>query len=100
MLFWTFFQTSGGGKSSQEMIEELASDILTKIPADFNLEECQVSTSYLSTMSTMCTSVTSLSPDLIMALMKNPRIPQIQTKFKETASQFSNSVVNHETEIH
>ncbi|XP_065937642.1 dynein axonemal heavy chain 3 isoform X7 [Magallana gigas] len=34
-------QTSGGGKSSQEMIEELASDILTKIPADFNLEECQ-----------------------------------------------------------
>lgn len=56
MLFWTFFQTSGGGKSSQEMIEELASDILTKIPADFNLEECQVSTSYLSTMSTMCTS--------------------------------------------
>lgn len=38
------------------MIEELASDILTKIPADFNLEECQVSTSYLSTMSTMCTS--------------------------------------------
>lgn len=90
MLFWTFFQTSGGGKSSQEMIEELASDILTKIPADFNLEECQVSTSYLSIMSTMCTStvLTSLSPDLIMALMKNPRIPQIQTKFKETASQF------------
>ncbi|XP_069141245.1 dynein axonemal heavy chain 3-like isoform X4 [Argopecten irradians] len=32
-------QTSGGGKSSQEIIEELASDILTKIPPDFNLEE-------------------------------------------------------------
>ena len=36
------FQLSGGGKSSQDVIEELASDILTKIPPDFNLEEVQV----------------------------------------------------------
>ncbi|XP_076448252.1 dynein axonemal heavy chain 3-like [Babylonia areolata] len=34
-------QTSGGGKSSQEIIEDLASDILTKIPPDFNLDEVQ-----------------------------------------------------------
>ncbi|ESO88893.1 hypothetical protein LOTGIDRAFT_125424 [Lottia gigantea] len=32
-------QISGGGKSSQQIIEELASDILSKIPPDFNLEE-------------------------------------------------------------
>lgn len=84
MLFWTFFQTSGGGKSSQEMIEELASDILTKIPADFNLEECQVSTSYLSTMSTMCTrSYLSITRSNYGINEKS-----IQTKFKETASQF------------
>ena len=44
-LFFTPFQLSGGGKSSQDLIEELASDILTKIPPDFNLEEVQVSTS-------------------------------------------------------
>ncbi|XP_064605237.1 dynein axonemal heavy chain 3-like isoform X2 [Liolophura sinensis] len=31
----------GFGKSSQEIIEELASDILSKIPPDFNLEEVQ-----------------------------------------------------------
>lgn len=35
-------QTSGGGKSSQDIIEELASDILQKIPHNFNLEEIQV----------------------------------------------------------
>ncbi|KAK7101861.1 hypothetical protein V1264_020177 [Littorina saxatilis] len=34
-------QTSGGGKSSQEIIEELACDILSKIPPDFNLDEVQ-----------------------------------------------------------
>ncbi|XP_055958183.1 dynein axonemal heavy chain 3 [Patella vulgata] len=34
-------QMSGGGKSSQAIIEDLASDILTKIPPDFNLEEVQ-----------------------------------------------------------
>ncbi|XP_077979573.1 dynein axonemal heavy chain 3-like isoform X2 [Glandiceps talaboti] len=31
-------QTGGGGKSSQEIIEDLATDILGKIPKDFNLE--------------------------------------------------------------
>ncbi|XP_053376707.1 dynein axonemal heavy chain 3-like [Mercenaria mercenaria] len=36
-----FRKLSGGGKSSQDVIEELASDILTKIPPDFNLEEIQ-----------------------------------------------------------
>ncbi|XP_067685210.1 dynein axonemal heavy chain 3-like [Haliotis asinina] len=34
-------QTSGGGKSAQEIIEDLASDILSKIPPDFNLEDVQ-----------------------------------------------------------
>lgn len=33
----------GSGKSSQEIMEELAGDILSKIPPDFNLEEVQVS---------------------------------------------------------
>ncbi|KAL5013226.1 hypothetical protein ScPMuIL_007496 [Solemya velum] len=32
-------QTGGGGKSSQDIIVELATDILSKIPPDFNLEE-------------------------------------------------------------
>ena len=35
-------QTGGGGKSSQEIIEDLASDILSKLPPEFNLEEVQV----------------------------------------------------------
>nr|XP_054750956.1 dynein axonemal heavy chain 3-like isoform X12 [Lytechinus pictus] len=34
-------QASGGGKSSQQIIEDLASDILSKIPPDYNLEEVQ-----------------------------------------------------------
>ncbi|KAL3852322.1 hypothetical protein ACJMK2_015979 [Sinanodonta woodiana] len=34
-------QTSGGGKSSQEMIEDLAADILSKVPPTLNLEEVQ-----------------------------------------------------------
>lgn len=41
VLFDTM-QTSGGGKSSQDIIEELASDILSKLPPEFNLEEVQV----------------------------------------------------------
>lgn len=39
---YVLLQLSGGGKSSQEIIEELASDILSKIPPDFDLEEVQV----------------------------------------------------------
>ena len=35
-------QTGGGGRSSQEIIEDLASDILSKLPQEFNLEEVQV----------------------------------------------------------
>ncbi|KAG9476993.1 hypothetical protein GDO78_002401 [Eleutherodactylus coqui] len=31
-------QTTGSGKSSQEVIEDLARDILNKLPSDFNLE--------------------------------------------------------------
>ncbi|XP_033631251.1 dynein heavy chain 3, axonemal-like [Asterias rubens] len=31
-------QSGGGGKSPQEIIEDLASDILSKLPADYNLE--------------------------------------------------------------
>lgn len=32
-------QTGGGGKSSGQIIDDLAGDILTKLPADYNLEE-------------------------------------------------------------
>ena len=32
-------QTGGGAKSPQEVIDELAADILSKLPPDFNLEE-------------------------------------------------------------
>lgn len=35
-------QTLGAGKSSQDIIEDLASDILSKIPAAFEVEEIQV----------------------------------------------------------
>lgn len=31
-------QSGGGGKSTQQVINELAADILSKLPADFNLE--------------------------------------------------------------
>ena len=37
-------QTGGGGKSQQQVVDELASDILSKLPPDFNLEkvsQCQ-----------------------------------------------------------
>lgn len=34
-------QTGGGGKSPQQVIDELAADILSKLPSDFNLEEVQ-----------------------------------------------------------
>ena len=38
-----FLQSSGaGGKTSQEIIEDLASDILSKLPLEFNLEETKV----------------------------------------------------------
>ncbi|GFS14677.1 dynein heavy chain 3, axonemal [Elysia marginata] len=48
-------QTSGGGKSSQEIIEDLASDILQKIPQDFNLEEIQnkFKVMYMESMNTV-----------------------------------------------
>lgn len=35
------FQTSSGGKSSQSIIDELAHDILSKLPPEFNLDEVQ-----------------------------------------------------------
>ena len=31
-------QASGSGKSPQEVVEDLANDILSKLPADFDLE--------------------------------------------------------------
>lgn len=31
--------TGGGGKSSQQVIDELATDILSKLPPDFNMEK-------------------------------------------------------------
>ena len=59
--FFTSFQLSGGGKSSQDLIEELASDILTKIPPDFNLEEVQVSTSLRYRMIFLTLSIFKIS---------------------------------------
>ena len=35
-------QDGGGGKSSQEIIDDLAKDIVSKIPPDFNLESVKV----------------------------------------------------------
>ena len=32
-------QTSGGGKTSQEVVDDLAADILSKLPPDFNTEK-------------------------------------------------------------
>ncbi|XP_059151038.1 dynein axonemal heavy chain 3-like [Physella acuta] len=48
-------QTSGGGKSSQDIIQELASDILQKIPQNFNLEEIQTKfkVNYMESMNTV-----------------------------------------------
>ncbi|KAH9505438.1 Dynein heavy chain 3, axonemal, partial [Bulinus truncatus] len=48
-------QASGGGKSSQEIIEELAKDILLKIPQNFNLEEVQIKyqVNYMESMNTV-----------------------------------------------
>ena len=37
-------QNTSGGNSSQSIIEELANDILNKLPANFDLEEVQVCT--------------------------------------------------------
>ena len=45
MIVW--FQTSSGGKSSQEVIEDLACDILSKIPLPFDTEMVQVSGSVI-----------------------------------------------------
>ena len=35
-------QSGGGGKSSQEVVDELANDILSKLPADYDIEKVQV----------------------------------------------------------
>ena len=32
-------QTCGGGKTSQEVVDDLAADILSKLPPDFNTEK-------------------------------------------------------------
>lgn len=45
IIVW--FQTSSGGKSSQEVIEDLACDILSKIPLPFDTEMVQVSGSVI-----------------------------------------------------
>ena len=31
-------QTGGGGKSPEDVMDELAADVLTKLPPDFNIE--------------------------------------------------------------
>ncbi|XP_071486244.1 dynein axonemal heavy chain 3-like [Diadema antillarum] len=48
-------QAAGGGKSSQQVIEDLASDILSKIPPNYNLEEVQAKypVSYEESMNTV-----------------------------------------------
>ncbi|CAI8026112.1 Dynein heavy chain 3, axonemal [Geodia barretti] len=38
-------QTGGGGKNQQQVVDELASDILSKLPPDFNLEKVSFSLS-------------------------------------------------------
>ena len=40
-------QAAGGGRTSQQIIEDLAGDILSKIPPNFNLEEVKVKLRYL-----------------------------------------------------
>ena len=40
-------QSSSGGKSSQEVTQELAVDILSKLPPDFNIEAVKVNYIYL-----------------------------------------------------
>ncbi|XP_031754732.1 dynein heavy chain 3, axonemal [Xenopus tropicalis] len=48
-------ETSGVGKSSSEIVQELTADILSKIPADFNVEEVmtQYPTQYTESMNTV-----------------------------------------------
>lgn len=41
-MFYYKFQSSSGGKTSQEVIQELAVDILSKLPPDFNIEAVKV----------------------------------------------------------
>ena len=40
--FYLLFKTDSGGKSSQEIVEELSVDILSKLPAEFDVEIIQV----------------------------------------------------------
>ena len=35
------FQSTGGGKTSQEIIEDLAIDILSRLPHEFSLDEAK-----------------------------------------------------------
>ncbi|XP_072257291.1 dynein axonemal heavy chain 3-like [Pyxicephalus adspersus] len=48
-------QTSGGGKSTSEVVHELIDDILSKIPEDFNVEEVKrlYPTQYTESMNTV-----------------------------------------------
>ncbi|XP_018409373.1 PREDICTED: dynein heavy chain 3, axonemal-like [Nanorana parkeri] len=48
-------QTSGGGKSTSEVVHELIDDILSKIPEDFNIEEVKrlYPTQYTESMNTV-----------------------------------------------
>ena len=42
IFFYFLFKTDSGGKSSQEIVEELSVDILSKLPAEFDVEIIQV----------------------------------------------------------
>ncbi|KAM4746905.1 dynein axonemal heavy chain 3-like [Rhinophrynus dorsalis] len=48
-------ETSGVGKSSSEIVQELTADILSKLPADFNVEEVMIQypTQYTESMNTV-----------------------------------------------
>ena len=43
-----YLQSAGGGLSSQQVIEDLACDILSKIPADFRVDDVMVSGSLIN----------------------------------------------------
>ena len=47
-------QSGGGGKSSQDVVDELANDILSKLPPDYDIEKVKSTTS-LHTMQLTCT---------------------------------------------
>jgi len=54
-LCWQAKASSGNGKSTDEVVDEVARDILAKLPADFNTEAAmrKYPTSYKQSMNTV-----------------------------------------------